>query len=250
MKTVNNVLNILEVFLNVSGEMGISELANLVCLDNSTVHRICHTLVERGYLYQKKKRGKYSAGTKFLQFQNAETYLRRIKDTAFPHLKKLSANASESVHIGIWDGNKVVVITNIFTDKRLQAMPALGEKPQLHCSSLGKLLLAYMQEEAIEGIFYGSKMHAFTENTITDFEHLKRELARIKQEEVAFDDEETEIGLRAVAAPVKDDRGNVLAAVGVLGPSIRISKLRMSELAPMIKNCASEISRALEYRVE
>lgn len=250
MKTVNNVLNILEVFLNVSDEMGISELANLVSLDNSTVHRICHTLVKRGYLYQKKRRGKYSAGPKFLQFQNAETYLRKIKDTAFPYLKKLSANASESVHMGIWDGNKVVVITNIITDKRLQAMPALGEEPQLHCSSLGKLLLAYMQEETIEGIFYKSKMHAFTRNTIIDFEHLKRALARIKQEDIVFDDEESEIGLRAVAAPVKDDRGNVLAAVGVLGPSIRISKLRMSELAPMTKNCASEISRALGYRVE
>jgi DNA-binding IclR family transcriptional regulator len=231
--------------LNNDKEISISELAVLTNINKSTVQRICSTLVKRGYIYQVHNRGDYSAGIKFLQFQHVGGLITKMKDIAHPFLKKLSDETSESSHMGIWDQTGVTIISNIFSDKILQGMSIVGNKPRLHSSSLGKLFLAYMTEPAAKGLFPDDRFKAYTEHTISDYSQLKKELVRIRQEGVSFDDEESELGLRAVAAPVKNANGKVIAAIGILGPSVRMSRSKLGKISVTVKDYAEKISKAL-----
>jgi IclR family KDG regulon transcriptional repressor len=204
MKTVNKVIDVLEVFLGGKDEASIGELADLSGLHNGTIHRICSTLAKRGYLYQKKKRGKYSAGLAFLRFQNANMFALEIKETALPYLTELSKLACESVNLALWDGSAAVEAAEIVTDRILQATSIKGYRMPPNCTCTGKLLLAYKSDRIIESILKREKLLAYTEHTMTDYRQLKKELANIRQEGIAFDDEETELGLRAIAAPIRD----------------------------------------------
>lgn len=104
-----------------------------------------------------------------------------------------------------------------------------------------------MTNEKIEKIYRDKGFQRYTENTLTDLYELKKELDMINKEGLSFDEQEYEIGLRNVAAPVMDSVGKVIAAVGVLGPTVRLSRQRMREVVPMVKDCSQRISKALGY---
>jgi IclR family KDG regulon transcriptional repressor len=248
--TVKKVLDILEIFLTTEDELSITELAESSGLPNTTVHRICSILSERGYIYQKNKKGKYSPGTMFLQFQNVNMFAFKIKEMGLPFMKELSKLASESVTLSVWDGSEAVEVLDVVTNRRLQCTGKIGERLPPHCTSVGKILLASKPDKLIREILSMKELTHYTEHTITRIPQIRKELALVRQEGFAFDDEEFEIGLRAISAPVKDVNDDVVAAVGIVGPTVRISRLKMSELSPIVKNCALEISKALKRKVK
>ena len=123
-----------------------------------------------------------------------------------------------------------------------------GYRVPPHCSAVGKILLAYLTDKEKESFFNSAILTSSTDSTITSVEEVKKQLLNIEREGVAFDCDETEVGIRAVASPVRDWDGKVIAAIGVVGPSARITSERMKELATSVKNCALEISRVLGYK--
>jgi IclR family transcriptional regulator, KDG regulon repressor len=250
MKSVDKVLDVLEVFLNGKEEVSIAELAEISGLHSSVVHRICSTLVQRGYLYQRHKRGNYSPGIIFLQFQNVNVFAQKIKETALPYMTELNNIACESVTLAVWNGSTAVEVADVITDHILRAAAKIGEILPPYCTSVGKLFLAYKPDKIIRETLHSKELTTYTEYTITDLKQILKEFASIRQEGVAFDDQEYELGLRSVAAPVKDTKGDIIAAIGVIGPTVRVSRLRLSELVPSVKNCALEISQALINKVE
>jgi IclR family KDG regulon transcriptional repressor len=250
MSTVGKALDILEAILRNRDEVGLAALAKMTGLNRTTVHRISSILVKRGYLYQKGKGGKYSLGLKFLQYSDISNAAASIKEQALPYLQKLCDEISETVNMAILNGVEAVGIAFIATDRILQVVPGLVDRYPFHCTALGKILLAYMPDERIENIIKTKGLNAYTDNTTTDATRLKKEIATIKRDGIAFDDEEYSLGVRSAASPIKGEQGDVLAAVSFVGPSVRISKSRMIQLAPMVKNCALEISRSLGYQGE
>lgn len=249
MERLEKAFDLLEVFLKHEGELGISQLANLSKLNVSTAYRLASTLVKRGYLDRRSDRAKYSLGLKFLEFSSAVSKRVRVREMALPFLKRLNEVVNESVNLAVLDRGEAIYIEHIESSHGLRMFTKVGNRVPLHCTGVGKIFLAYMTEEDLEESV-GSKglFCRRTQNAIKDFTELKRELSVIRRDGIAIDNEEMEVGVKCVAAPVRDVSGNVVAAISVSGPSARLTNRRVEELKLLIKSCGLEISRAIGYQ--
>lgn len=248
MKSLHKVLDILDVFLDSGRDnMRLSEISELTKLDKQMVNRAVKVLVNRGYLNQPKERGCYYLGTKLVNFQKIITRKRTLVRIALPHMNKLSDKVRECVIIGVQDREWVVINEVVESKLLLRASPDVGAKMPLYCSGLGKVILAHMPEQEVNNYFKKVGLERRTENTITDIEDLKNHLLYIVREGFSYDDEEQFLGIRDVAAPVINADDRVFAAVGVVAPSLNLSRSRIREIAPYVKLCALDISRELGY---
>jgi IclR family KDG regulon transcriptional repressor len=152
MSVVEKTLDILEATLRSKDEIGLADLAKLTGLNRTTVHRISSTLVRRGYLYQKGKGGKYSPGLKFLQYSNVNDIASTIKQLALPYLQNLCNEIDESINMSILDGIKPVGIASVAAERILQIAPASLNALPLHCTAIGKILLAHIPDERLDNI--------------------------------------------------------------------------------------------------
>ncbi|MBP1706377.1 MAG: IclR family transcriptional regulator [Chloroflexi bacterium] len=248
MKSLNKAIDVLELFLNGEDEMRLSELAQLSGLDKATVDRIVTAWASRGYLRQHKARGKYSLGMRFLDFSGLIKKRNTIRNMAMPYMIKLSQLTRESVMLSILDRNIADYCEMVPASHPLRIVPDEGSSFPLYCTAIGKAFLAAMTEEELENYLHSTELKAYTANTLTEVNQLKTHLMVVAKEGVAFDDEEYFLGIRSVAAGIKDGEGKTLAAIGVLGPTIRLTRRHMLEIVPDVKNCALEISNQLVYR--
>ena len=249
MKSLNKALDILEVLVDLGGsEIRLSELAQLSGLHKATVSRIVSALVKRGYMSQVERRGKYILGTKFLNFSAVIKQKNQIKDMAMPHLVKLNQLIKESVALFSLDEEKAIFVEEVHSKYHLRLPPDAGPMPPLYCTSIGKILLAGKTARELEEYFHNTDIRAYTPNTITDPNRLKSQLKTVAEEGVAYDDEELYTGFRSVAAGIRDAEERLVAGIGVEGPSVRLTRARMKEIAPDVKHCTMEISIDLGYR--
>jgi DNA-binding IclR family transcriptional regulator len=245
MKTVKKVLDILEVFEKPQVELAISELVELSGMNTSTVYRICSELTQRGYLERVRSRGKFRLGQRFIKFYDSMSELAKLKDTALVFMQKLSKDINESIALSILVGSEITDIACVVSSHKLQLLSREGETLPLHCTSAGKIFLSQMDADNLARILNLKGLPARTTNTITDLNLLNKEMAIIRREGFAFDDEEYELGIRSVAVQVKGREGSVVAALAAIGPSVRISVQKMRDLVPPIRACTLEISRVL-----
>ena len=255
MRTVEKTLVIMEAFLDHSQEeeIGIVALAELTGLNVSTIHRIASVLVEKGYLNQLHRRSKYSLGPKFLQFGSVTANRLTIIELALPFMAQLNRLVNESVNLAILDSDEAVYVHCIEPPEpsyRLRIFTQVGARVPLYCTGVGKVFFANMPETE-RGRYLGrSDLLKHTENTITDRVQLKKELSKVRRRECSIDDEEMELGVRCIAAAIRDFKGNTVAAVSISGPATRLTDGKMRQLEPLLKNCASDISRAAGYQAE
>jgi DNA-binding IclR family transcriptional regulator len=247
MKTVKKVIDILEAFEKPQVELSISELVKISGQNASTVYRICSELVQRGYL-ARKNRGKYNLGQRFVKYYDSMNEVTRLKEVALVFMQKLSRDINESVTLSVPAGSEITDIACVVSSHKLQLLSREGESLPLHCTSAGKIFLSQMDPDGLERIIRTKGLPGRTSNTITDINLLNKEIAVIRKEGVSFDDEEFETGIRSLAAQVRGKDGTTIAAVAVIGPSVRISLQKMRDMIPVIKECAMEISRVLGYR--
>ncbi len=254
MKSLLKALDILELFWLHHDELSLSEMASLSRHGKAATYRIVSTLVSRGYLKQEKKRGKYSLGKVFLEFSGIVKGNVNIRDLAIPYLTELSHLVKESVIIAIWDG-KNSVFTETFHETGyslgpLKVIPEEGVSIPLYCSSLGKIILANMSEEDCAKYFNHIKLEKRTPNTIVDVSTFIMQFPKIKTENIAYDDEEYALGVRAVASGIKDEHKNICGAICIIGPSVRLSNDLLRTLAPTVRSFAVRISTVLGFRAK
>jgi IclR family acetate operon transcriptional repressor len=248
MKSLNKALDILEVFMeSEDNEIRLSEIARESGLSRSNVNRIVSVLLKRGYLKQPEKWGKYSLGPKFLAYQVRLKSILNLKEIAIPYLVKLNHAINESVMLAEWDGTTAFYREMINTTHPLQVIPEPGREIPLYCTGIGKIILAHKTPEDLDEYFKNVRLTALTENTITDIDEIKAQLKIVARTNIAYDDEECFIGARNLASGVRDAHGNIVACVGVFSPATRLSRTRMEEITPDVKQCALEISLALGY---
>lgn len=248
MSVVKKTLDIIEAVLKTGDEISLADLAKITGVNRTTVHRISAILVERGYLYQKKRGDKYSLGLKFLQYSRQSSAVVGIRDTVLPFLQNLCDETSETVNVAMLNGIEAFTVASIGAEDRvLLVAPNPSNKFPLHCTAMGKILLVSMENKKIKNIIDIIGLNAYTDNTITDADQLIKEIEKIRRNGVAYDDEEYWIGIRSTAAPIMGEGGDVIAGMSVVGPSVRISKSKMIQLAPVVKNCALKISQSLGY---
>jgi IclR family KDG regulon transcriptional repressor len=252
MKSLEKTLDILKIFLDNKEEMSLSEISNLSGLNKTTVYKIVSTLVKYDYLRQKEKKGKYSLGTIYFRFSGLIKKRLWFRDVATPYLMKLSRDTNELVILAYGDGTERV-FAEIFSDVSpshsiLSIIPQEGSGMPIHATGLGKIMLANMSDEQLRNYFNSKVRKRYTPNTITDINDMKNQIAEVKKEGVAFDDEEFCIGVRGVAAGVKDADGKLVGSLSIVAPLFRLTHARMHELATDVKKCAQEISRELGFK--
>jgi DNA-binding IclR family transcriptional regulator len=247
MKVLINTFAILDLFLRNGSEISLDELTKLSGINKTTVSRIVSNLVDHGYLMQREKRGKYSLGFKYFDFTGYIKNQMKVRDIAIPFLMKLTRQFDESVIMAVWKGGTAVLTETFQASHPLKVVPDEGAGLALHSTSLGKSILANIGTSELEKIYRNQTLERFTPNTITDLDDLKKHLIIVKREGVAFDDEENTFGVRSVAAELRGLGGSIVGSIGVIGPSVRMTRAQMREYVLPVKSCAMEISKALGY---
>jgi IclR family acetate operon transcriptional repressor len=187
---------------------------------------------------------------RFLPYCGAIKRQVKLGEIAKPFLISLSQEADETVVLVTLDNLEVTHLMTIPANHVLKTVPEEGTKVALYSTGVGKAILANFSEKRLEEYSAKVPFKQQTSNTITNFNDLKKHLFIVKHEGIAFDDEEQLLGVRDVAAAIKDQENNVIGAVGILGPTIRLTRSRMQEIAPAVKKCAQDISKSLGYRGE
>jgi IclR family KDG regulon transcriptional repressor len=245
-KLLQKSISVLDLFLSDAHEFSLEDIARLSGMNKSTVRRIILALIECGFLRQQKKRGKYSLGMRFLDYAQAVKKHNPIMDIAAPYLMEMGQMIDETASLAVWDGRTATICQSIHPTHPLRVTSYEGSMIGLHYNSLGKAILAEIPEEELDKIL-PKDLTRYTHNTITNVNDLKKHLIMIRQEGIAIDDEEGFLGIRGIAAALRNNEGNVVGAITILGPSIRLTREKLGECVPIVKETARKISRALGY---
>lgn len=215
-----------------SGPTGLMELSSKLSLNKSTVHRILNSLIYMGYVKQNPETTKYSLTFKIWELANQLLTQNDIVDIARPHLKELVSKCGETVHLVQVDGRKAVYIDKVesYTNS-VRLVSKVGKSIPLYCSGVGKALLAEMDPDDAREIWDNSDIQELTPHTITDFSEMQKHLKQVHTQGYAIDDEENELGVRCIAACIKDYKGKPKYAFSISAPVNRMSDERIAELA-------------------
>ena len=246
LSSVANAIRLAKAFSEDESEMGISALATRLGLAKSTVHRLATTLVEYDILEQDHETGKYRLGIALFELG---TLVRRKMDAASGaqvQIHVLAEATNETVQLAILDHLSVLYIRVRESRQAVRMSSGLGSRAPAHCTSVGKALMAFQPAEVVQQII-DNGLKRYTDSTITDPAALLEELATIRQKGYAIDDEEFEVGLRCVAAPIRDHTGQVTAAISVAAPVQRMTKRNLQTSVPTVIAAGEAISRRLGY---
>jgi DNA-binding IclR family transcriptional regulator len=243
-RSVDRAASLLLALGESQGEAGVTELARRLGLHKSTASRLLATLEHHRLVEQDSVTGRYRLGLVLLRLaEHAERTL-DLRSLALPELERLARLTHETAGLGVLDGDQVQFVAQADGPNLVAAGDWTGRASTLHANASGKVLLASLAEREVLRIVRRG-LTRYTERTITDLEPLLEELARARRRGYATALSELEHGLNAVAAPVVDARGQVIAAVELWGPSFRLTPRRLPELAAQARETALAISQRL-----
>jgi DNA-binding IclR family transcriptional regulator len=246
-RSVLKALDVLEAFGEGEHVLGVTELSRRLGLAKSTTYNLLATLKSRGYVEEDLVTSRYSLGVKLLELSQAVRANVEIGDRAAPLLRELAQRSREAVYLTVLHDEHSVYIYAIEAPGRILARSAIGRRAPLHCTGVGKAKMAFLGDDEVERIIQRVGLPRFTPNTIVDPDRLRAELALIRQRGYAVDNEEHEVGIRCVGAPIRDDGGAVVASCSLSGPAGRMTDERIAELAPDVVQVADAISRRLGF---
>lgn len=246
---VDRALDILLLLYNNGQEIGVSEIGRELELHKSTVHRTLATLEDKGFVHQNKENGKYWLGTKIYAMGLLVGEKLSLVDILKPYTKKLFDEFQEVINVSILDKDSqdsyktIIILKEVDTSKVLSVNPNVGSSSDAHVSSVGKCLLAFSKDIDMKRLM-DKPLKKYTENTLTEEDQLKKEFENIRKKGYAIDDEEQEIGLYCIGAPILDKAGNPIAAISMSGPTVRMKKGDLKAKISRILEIANEISLA------
>lgn len=239
------VIRILEEVAKHEAGLGISELANKLDMNKSTVYRFVATLEEEGYLEQKHDTKSYKSGIKLFELASRIVNKMNWTKDIRPFLIDLKDRVHETVHLGIEDNGEVVYIDKVDGEQAIRMYSKIGKRAPLYCTGVGKAILAFLPSEKQEYILSNLHFERYTETTITDSAALAKELKKIRARGYSLDLQEHEMGVNCAAAPIFNHEGNMLGAISIAGPSSRVDEDLLIDMAVEVKETSQLISRRL-----
>ena len=246
LQSVERALNVLDL-LAAWGEGGVTELAVELDVHKSTVFRLLGALESRGLVDQTEDRGKYRLGFGLVRLAGAVSARMDITSQARPVTVRLSNDIGETVNLAVLTENFAVNVDQALGPASVSALNWVGRQTPLHATSSGKILLAHVAPAERKRLLKATGQAAYTAETITTAAELKRQLQEILDQGYATTFGEYEEGLNAIAVPVRDAQGTVVAALSASGPSYRFTPHRIAELVPEIKDAGAQVSRRLGH---
>jgi len=253
-QTIERVSLILDILGKSPQGISVGELSEKVSLPKGTTHRLLSSLAYFDYVRQDSGTKNYSLGFKLVELGNRLLDQIDFRTEARPFLVELADHTKETVHMVILDQNEVLYIDKVEASENttgLRMVSMLGSRIPAHCSAVGKVLLAALPEAKLLELIGSKGLPRKTQNTITDLGKLKEHLSLIRKRGYALDNEENERGIRCVGAPIRDQRGTVIAAISISVPVLRVPKQVLeSSLKVQVMQTALNISRKLGYSGE
>jgi DNA-binding IclR family transcriptional regulator len=245
-QSVDRAITVLEILAR-RGDAGVTEVAGELGVHKSTAFRLLAALENRDLVEQTADRGKYRLGFGIIRLAGATTAQLDLSRESRPVCERLAAEVGETVNVAVLADSFAINITQVRGPAAVTSHNWVGQRTPVHATSSGKVLLAY-QPETIQRHLVGEKpLPRFTAHTIVSPVDLLAQLGAIREQGYGCTVEELEIGLNAVAAPVRGYDGDVVAAVSASGPSYRLDADRFPDVAQLVKAGAAEISARIGY---
>lgn len=222
--------------------LSLSEVAQEVGLPNSTAHRLLTTLQNERYVRFDNERSVWMIGVQ--AFRVGATFVRSRDLVAIsrPYMRRLMVQSGETVNLGMADRGEIVYLAQVETQKMMRAIAGTGGRAPMHCSGIGKALLAHMNDEDRGRTLSSIQFHRETANTITSVEAFNTQIPDITDKHYAVDDEENAIGLRCVAGVIFNEFAEPMAGLSISGPTARLTDARLPALGAMVSEIADAIT--------
>ena len=243
-QSVDRALTILEVLAR-AGEAGVTEIAGELGVHKSTAFRLVTTLESHRLVEQTSDRGRYRLGVGVLRLAGATTARLDLVQEARPVCRTLAADTGETVNIAVLSESSALYLDQIAGSSALQPHNWVGQHIPLHATSNGKVLLSGLDDQQVAAAL--GTLSRYTPTTITKKGRLREELAQVRAQGYAVAVDELEEGLTAVAAPIRNAHGDVVASMSVSGPTFRLPQERVEDVVRLLIEAAAEVSRRLGW---
>ncbi|QDQ97634.1 IclR family transcriptional regulator [Tomitella fengzijianii] len=235
-QSVDRALRLLEEMADAGGIATLSDLADRTGLPMPTIHRLMATLRDAGYVRQEPSR-RYALGAKLVGLGDSAGRL--LGSWVRPTLAALVDEAGETANMAMLDGDRVVYLAQVPSKHSMRMFTEVGRRVDVHCTAVGKALVAGLPDEAVRGILRRSAMTKYTPNTLTTEDEFFAQLRQIRELGYAFDEAEQEMGVRCVAAATDS---SAPVALSVSGPASRFSKERRDAVIPLLRKAVTRLA--------
>jgi DNA-binding IclR family transcriptional regulator len=249
-RALERALDILGLFSLREPELTLSDMSERTGVAKSTTFRLVSVLTEYGYLERLPDAERYRIGVRAFELGSIYIQSTTIEAEARPFMEALARQCQQTANLGVLSRGEVVHIAVIPADRAIRFYASVGEREKATYTGLGKALISEFSDEELGDLV---ALHPFvqrTRRTITSLDVLRINLAEVRRLGYALDDEESNPGLRCVAAPIRNDKGEIVAAVSVSGPSFEFSEEALPEIAEAVTHAAREISARLGYAIQ
>jgi DNA-binding IclR family transcriptional regulator len=245
--SVGRALTVLEVLAESRNGYTLSDLGRRLGLPKSSLHTMLRTLGERGYVLRNPATHRFRLGLRLFTLANLALNELGLVEQASPLLRLLMERTRLTVHMAVRERGEAVLVEKIDPPGIPRLATWVGKRMDLHCTGVGKALLAYMPQNEFQLLVKNYGFTRYNENTITSIQRLRAECEQIRRVGHSSEDEEGEIGFRCVGAPVFDHTGNVVAAISVAGTTTQITVDNSAMYVDLVKQTGEDISQSLGY---
>ena len=246
LSSVAMAVRLLKSFSEGEAEIGVTSLSRRLGVAKSTVYRLASTLVSEGLLEQNPETEKYRLGMSLFGLGALVRQRMNVATDARPFLFHLREATGETVHLAILEGPDIVFVLNLESNHAIRMRADLGARKPAFCTAEGRAMLAYQSQDIVNDVL-GRRLVPRTPKTVIDAKQIKAALEDVRMRGYATEDEQSELGMRSVAAPIRNANGRVVAAIGLAGPMQRISDEALATFAPLVVDAARTISARLGY---
>jgi DNA-binding IclR family transcriptional regulator len=246
-RSLDRGLTLLELLANSKVGLSLPDLVRKTELPKSSIHCLLVTLQRRGYLHCNSRTGRYMFGLQLFSLANMAISGLKLHDEAAPFLRSLVKETGLTAHMAILEHREAVLVSKFEPPGIFRLATWIGKRMDLHCTGLGKVLMAYLSPEEVELIIEEHRLPRHNDNTLCSRKRLREELVHTAQRGYSVDDEEDELGLRCIGAPVFGPDNHVIASISVAGTTAQITPGNLRKLAEQVKEAAAAISQALGH---
>ncbi len=242
--TALKALRVLETVAASSQAISVHEVAEYVGVDKTTAYRMLMTLIEAGYVVRDDASRQYSLSYKVVSLSRNLLAENEVSHLIRQTLKHISDETHETLHYSVLDGDETVLVQRVKGTQLVTVDFQIGDRSKLHCTSIGKVILAFQDIRFIERIIVAG-LPKLARNTITDPDTFRQELQRIRSQGYAIDDREFADNMRCIAGPVFEGGGHVNGGISISGPDFRFTLEKLEELKGPILKASRELSKQL-----
>jgi DNA-binding IclR family transcriptional regulator len=244
---IDRAAQILDCFGFDHQELSVSEIGAKTGLHRSTAHRILMALEYNDLIKQNPSTGKYHLGIKLFKLGHQAVSQLNLREICRPFLSRLMNDTKETIHLAVLDDDQVLYLDKVEGPHALRMPSRVGRYIPTYCTSLGKAMLSCLDDQEVKSILRRQTLKPHTENTVKNINQLLADLGSVRKRGYAVDNEEIEIGLRCVGAPLRDYTGGMVGAISVAAPSARLSEKNTPVIGRMVIAIAAEISEQLGF---